>query len=89
MLHQGILGIDQNLFEVFYGEFLHYGNHRQPPYELRDHAELYQVFGRYLVEYVFHVGLDVLILDVVTEQFYADTVFDDFVQSDKCAPANE
>ncbi len=66
LLHQAVLGLGKDVDQRVFGQLVERGDHRQAADELRNQAELQQVFGLYVSEQLAQLEL-LLALHVRTE----------------------
>src|SRR3954469_5661179 len=90
LLDERVLGLLENLDEVFTPQLVHRGDDREPADELRDQAEVEEVFRHHLGEQL--RGFDVVLradVGAEPEGVLADTPRDDLVDPGERAAADE
>jgi len=79
----------KNSGEILNAKNIERGNHRQPPDDLRDHAERFEVFRLHLTEQSFRTHLAVFRHLTEAEAAPPKPLGDDVVQPDECPAADE
>ena len=90
LLGERVLGLGEDLDQVFLAQLMHVADHRQAADELGDEPELQQILGQHLGEQLAHIAL-VLALDLGPEAhaLLADAPLDDLLQTGEGAAADE
>ena len=90
LLHQGVLGLGEDLHQGVFIQLFQGGDHRQAPHELRDEPEFQQVLGLHpgqdFSQVALLFGLD---LGAEAHGFLADAGADNVVQAVEGPPADE